>query len=100
MKAALFEPEIATATIAESRLVSATCGRLDERLSSALEEFDLTIRPALRNGVLPRRNPAEYRFRVTYPPTGILHPFAGNGSTEWVHEIPVQKRIALYVHVP
>ncbi len=100
MKAALFEPEIATTPIPEPRLVSANCRRIAERLSSALEEFDLTIRPALRNGVLPRRNPAEYRFRVTYPPSGILDPFVGNGSTEWVHSIPVQNRIALYVHVP
>lgn len=87
-------------SVAESRFVSANCCRPDERLSNALEEFDRTIRPALTNGVLPRRNPAEYRFRVTYPPTGILHPFVGDGSTEWVHAIPVQNRIALYVHVP
>jgi oxygen-independent coproporphyrinogen III oxidase len=100
MKAALFEAEIETAAMRESHLVLTHCDRPDERLSSALDEFNLAIRPALTNGVLPRRNPAEYRFRVTYPPTGILHPFIGNGSTEWVHEIPVQKRIALYVHVP
>jgi oxygen-independent coproporphyrinogen-3 oxidase len=72
----------------------------DQRLSGALEEFDFTTRPALASGILPRRDPTEYRFRVTYPPSAILHPWAGNSGTEWVQEIPVQDRIALYVHIP